>query len=279
MVRKILSAGKTPFDNLLDSTIANSIAQLGDYDKLRDGYTFSYEEKWRLYDSLQVFLRKSGPIKLAEAFEMTRRFSALSHIGPNSFNFNKTDFDDFFTLLDDLRPYMPDPDNNEIGFRMYIGYHYEGPVGIVIIPMYGPKPDSTGTVDRTKEKEYSFFNNARKAFFALLGQGKFNKATLSKSQETCAAAIGVKDQIGKQLAHYTEKDFLEFIQPFRTQIETMRVTLARTDENLITTIISFYDVDGVPLQSGDADAIFFDQANLIPPPPSGFNVPDSFFIR
>ena len=271
MPRYILPVGVTPLDNVSNSTISNSLNRISENPLLDDGYKFTNLDKWDLFKFLQRFDVKGDgmPIDPSEVAIMRNHF----HGFPKIHDILKSEFDKFWIRSGDMLKNLPDPTKNDMGFRFYIGESFSNTTGVVIVPMFGEKPIK-GVRDRKTEKEIEFFKIAKIDFFALTLSDTIKG--VSESVNDCLSTIIHKDFIGKEVVYFSYEAFSNFFNgDIEKNYEKMRVVLARTGEfGFATLIVMFLDAAGKPIKSsgkfvgGFPDGVFFDQGDLIPPPPN-----------
>ncbi len=283
---------QTPLDNLSNSEILyglnNFISSFEREKKLIDfnlDYQFSYKDKWDLYTTLQKFsIDKCGG---AIPSELGLRQIDYFTQSPANVDTDKATFDIFYSMLQTLKSKVPNPASpappiNEMGLRFYIGRNMSNRHAVVIVPMYGPKPADCDSFDREVEFEKSFFTSSGIPFFALIITENMTK--VSNDPCECYNLIGKKDPFGKGVVCFSEEKFSLFVNKLRVQdFKLMRINFARTAQinGFISMCLSFFDQNDNPIISDFpgtiSQGVFFDQGDLIPPPPRSGKVADSSF--
>lgn len=214
---------------------------------------------------------------------------ALAMIG----NFNNHHVEAFFDvkvlrlkkILNQLKVLFATVTRLEPAFRLYVGLR--GDVyNIVAVPIATKKVEPGEARKHETDLEATFFDLRKVKFFAL----KAVDGGISNNVTECGDLVRTPDGSGKKVVFYTVEGLERFLDKINPNALTVRFNFARLDnqpdaaltlilqgmskvKGLISTAIVETDKGKAKLQG-----VYFDRADLIPPPPSnGTDVDDSSF--
>lgn len=175
----------------------------------------------------------------------------------------------------------------KMGLRFYIGRaskNQDAKYSIVVVPMYVPV-SSTGIFDRTNEKEVKLFTDAGVPFFGLLVSDSEQAHTTDKTK--CSDSIKVIDPRDRAVAFFTLEGidlFINSLDPTKDPA-IVRFDFIRTTNGIASFALSCRTSGNIEITSnlpikGPAQAVYFDQGDLIPPPPNDtMGLRDTHFPR
>ncbi len=281
MPKFVLAPGTTPLDHLTPEKISDLISQLTGLQEKFEKDNYSYDEKWAIYNQLSAYFDTSGG-----RMEENDRQLVVNNFNesPKEILIPAAEVQKFVVEMKKLLAQLPSPAVNEFAFRFHLG-ESNGNYAAVCVPMYGQKAVGGVPSSRVNEKEKSFFTSTGTPFFALLFTDGPD-AGFCTDDKICADAIANVDKSGKQVAYFTEDVFSAFYDGLTGPYVHMRLEFARTiTDNYISLVLSYLDNTGKEVECntmfGGAQlrGIFFDQGDLIPPPPSDNIIRDTYFPR
>ncbi len=166
------------------------------------------------------------------------------------------------------------PATHDLALRFYIGMDATGTYSFVIVPAYSPNDIQPGRLPHQDDLEKTAFEENNTAFFALVADasGAFIERSLSSARDR----IVTKDASKKELVFFSQANLVKFFRGFTkpNDFTTMHLTLARetnTSNGPLGLVLHCLKngspltsrVSGWPVNTG----IYFDQGDLIPPPP------------